>query len=182
MYALIKDGTIVAFPYGAAQLMRDNPQVSFPQPMSDKVLASFGVLPVTDDAPPAVNPATHRPAILAPVQEAGQWVRHYQLVPLTAEETQAYYADLKNSISAAAQARLDAFARTRDYDGILSVCSYAGSAIPRFRDDGLYCAGVRDATWAALYAIMAEVEAGTRPVPAGFADIEADLPALAWPA
>ena len=33
-----------------------------------------------------------------------------------------------------------------------------------------------------LAIIMGEVQAGTRPMPAGFADIEADLPVLAWPA
>ena len=85
------------------------------------------------------------------------------------------------SIVDATQKRLDDFAHTRNYDGILSLCTYATSAVPKFKREGLYGVEARDATWAALYTILAEVEAGTRPPPSGFADVEANLPALAWP-
>jgi hypothetical protein len=86
------------------------------------------------------------------------------------------------AFAAAIQARLDAFARTRNYDGILSACTYATSLVPKFKAEGQYCAEARDGTWVAAYGILAAVNAGTRPMPAGVADIEADLPALAWPA
>jgi hypothetical protein len=36
-------------------------------------------------------------------------------------------------------------------------------------------------TWARLYELLAEVQAGTRPMPTGFADIEPELPPLVWP-
>ena len=89
--------------------------------------------------------------------------------------------ELQAEIVAATQARLDAFARTRSYDGILSACTYATSTVPRFQADGQYCVEARDATWAKLYEMLAEVQAGTRPVPTGFPDIETGLPPLAWP-
>lgn len=89
--------------------------------------------------------------------------------------------DLQAEIVAATQDRLDAFARTRGYDGILSACTYATSSVPKFQDEGRYCVEARDATWAKLYEMLAEVQAGTRPVPAGFPDIETGLPPLAWP-
>ncbi len=79
------------------------------------------------------------------------------------------------------QRRLDDFARTGNYDGILSLCTYATSQVPKFQAEGQYGVTARDATWAALYQIMAEVEAGARPMPSGYADIEPDLPALVWP-
>lgn len=81
----------------------------------------------------------------------------------------------------ATQQSLDIFARTRSYDGILSACTYATSKVPRFQADGQYCVEARDATWAKLYDMLAEVEAGTRPMPTGYADVEPELPALAWP-
>ena len=81
----------------------------------------------------------------------------------------------------ATQARLDAFAQERNYDGILSACSYATSTVPKFQAEGQYCVQARDATWAALYAILAQVETGERPLPAGYAELEAELPILAWP-
>jgi hypothetical protein len=79
-----------------------------------------------------------------------------------------------------AQARLDTWAQSRGYDGILSACTYATSQVPRFRADGQRCVNLRDQTWARLYEILAEVEAGVRPVPLSLAEIEVDLPALTW--
>ena len=88
--------------------------------------------------------------------------------------------DLQKTIITATQARLDSFARTRNYDGILSACTYATSGVPKFAGEGQAAVDARDATWATLYTILGEVQAGTRPVPTDFADIEADLPALVW--
>lgn len=81
----------------------------------------------------------------------------------------------------ATQTRLDTFARTRGYDSILSASTYATSAIPRFATEGQYAVNARDQTWAALYTLMDEVQAGMRPMPTGFADVEALLPLLEWP-
>jgi len=90
--------------------------------------------------------------------------------------------NLITSITAQTQARLDDFAKTRNYDGILSACTYASSTVPKFQSEGQYCVNARDLTWASLYTIMGEVQAGTRPMPTSFADIEPDLPVLEWPA
>lgn len=89
--------------------------------------------------------------------------------------------DLREVIVSAVQQRLDTFARTRNYDGILSACTYATSTVPAFQAEGQCCIAARDATWAMLYALLAEVEAGTRPTPTGYADIEPLLPVLEWP-
>lgn len=88
---------------------------------------------------------------------------------------------LQESVTQSTQQRLDDFAKTRNYDGILSACTYATSTVVQFKAEGQYCVEARDATWGKLYEILAEVQAGTRPVPAGYADIEADLPVLSWP-
>lgn len=79
------------------------------------------------------------------------------------------------------QKRLDDFARTRNYDGILSACTYATSTVPKFQQEGQYCVNARGNTWATLYQLLAEVQAGTRPMPSGYADIEPLLPVLEWP-
>ena len=88
---------------------------------------------------------------------------------------------LQAEIVASTQGRLDVFARTRNYDGILSACTYATSTVPKFAAEGQYCVTARDATWAALYQFMADVQGGTRPMPEGYADVEPLLPTLAWP-
>lgn len=89
---------------------------------------------------------------------------------------------LQAGIVAATQLRLDEFAQTRNYDGILSACTYATSTVTKFQAEGQACVEARDATWATLYGLLAEVQAGTRPVPSSYADIEPLLPALVWPA
>lgn len=88
---------------------------------------------------------------------------------------------IRDSIVRDTQRRLDQFANTRGYDGILSLCTYATSTVPKFASEGQYGVEARDATWANLYEVLAEVEDGTRPMPAGYADIEPELPVLAWP-
>ena len=85
------------------------------------------------------------------------------------------------AFSAQIQGRLDAFARGRNYDGILSACTYATSTMAKFKAEGQACVNLRDATWSAAYNILAQVQAGTRPMPSSIADIEADLPPLVWP-
>jgi len=87
---------------------------------------------------------------------------------------------LQTRIATEAQSRLDTWAQSRGYDGILSACTYATSQIPRFQAEGQHCVDLRDQTWARLYEILAEVEAGTRPVPLSLAEIVVDLPALTW--
>ena len=88
---------------------------------------------------------------------------------------------LQERVVTATQQRLDDFARTRNYDGILSACTYATSTVQKFSTEGQYAVQVRDATWAALHALLGEVQAGTRPAPASFADVEPMLPPLEWP-
>ncbi|UOA08314.1 hypothetical protein [Methylobacter sp. S3L5C] len=88
--------------------------------------------------------------------------------------------DIVKVITEATQKRLDDFAKTRNYDSILSACTYATSTVAQFAAEGQYCTGVRDTTWATLYQILADVEAGNRPVPTSYADIESELPNLAW--
>lgn len=94
--------------------------------------------------------------------------------PPTLEQMEAQF-------TTAIQQRLDDFARARGYDGILSACTYATSAVPKFKTEGQRAVELRDSTWAAAYDLMAQVKAGTRPMPANLADIEDDLPALEWP-
>lgn len=98
-----------------------------------------------------------------------------------ARETQDRADALQADVTARTQTRLDTFAQTRGYDGILSACTYATSPTPSFAREGAYCIQARDATWAKLYAILDDVKAGRRPMPSGYNQIEPELPPLAWP-
>jgi hypothetical protein len=166
--------------YTIGQLRRDNPQVSFPKNIPDIILVDFNVYPLTETSQPEVV-YTQKVEEGTPVLVNGVWTQVWNVVDKTPEEIASYLEQLQQEIASQTQNRLNIFARTRDYDGILSLCTYATSTVPKFAAEGQYGVDARDATWTTLYNILAEVEAGTRPVPSGFEDIESELPILIWP-
>ena len=125
------------------------------------------------DAPLADNWIASETAAIGDTYENGQFIK----LPPPVKSPE----EIQQEIVEATQQRLDDFARTRNYDGILSLCTYATSTNPTFAKEGQYGVNMRDATWAKLYEMLAEVEAGTRPMPSSYADIESELPALGWP-
>ncbi len=88
---------------------------------------------------------------------------------------------LMQEIVTATQQRLYDFAKTRNYDGILSACTYATSTVSKFQIEGQYCVNARDATWSTLYQLFDDVANGVTPIPASFDDMEPLLPVLEWP-
>lgn len=99
-------------------------------------------------------------------------------VPLPPEPPPA--EELIAAVTFAVQQRLDDFARTRNYDGILSACTYATSTVPKFMAEGQYAVEARDATWAACYAIMGAVQQSERVMPT-VEQVVGELPPLEWP-
>ena len=111
----------------------------------------------------------------------GEWLMKWRLDTLSESEIIEKSLNIQASIISAVQARLDSFAQTKFYDGILSACTYATSSVPKFMLEGQYAVSARDATWSAANTILEAVIAGTRPVPSGYAEIKPELPVLSWP-
>lgn len=183
MYIKLTDN--VPSSYSLSQLRRDNPQVSFPKDITDACAAEYGVYPMQATAQPAFNPMTQSCTEATTVLVDGAWTQMWSVTDLDPDTVAANQmlavAALQTDIVDQTQARLDAFARTRKYDSILSACTYATSAVPKFQGEGQYAVNARDSTWATLYTLMAEVQSGTRPMPTSFTEVETLLPALAWP-
>jgi hypothetical protein len=81
------------------------------------------------------------------------------------------------SFSNHVQEHLDKTAQTRNYDGIMSLCTYATSTNEKFRREGQAGVEWRDAVWSKCYEILEEVQAGTRTAPT---DIISELPVFTW--
>ena len=147
--------------------------------------SQFGYDVVFPSPAPAYNQINQYVREIAPTQTSGKWYQAYEVLSLSQDEVNANIAKqtaaLISSVMTSTQQRLDDFAKTRNYDGILSACTYATSSVPKFQGEGQYAVNARDDTWATLYTIMAEVEAQTRPMPSGYSDIEPLLPVLSWP-
>lgn len=168
-----------------------HPNTSMPQPLTESIINSFGA-DVVYEGPQATGGEFWQYSVYSGVeQKNGKWYTKYILGPVftDAEEQAAYIAQktkernegIQSAIVAATQKRLDDFAKTRYYDGILSLCTYATSAVQKFADEGQCGVDARDATWDKLYEILDEVTAGTRPMPSGYDDIKDELPVLEWP-
>lgn len=93
MYALIENNAVKQYPYGADVLRRDNPQISFPDNPTDELLASYGVLPVTQVEVPAYDSAVQRIEEGAPALASGTWTQVWNVIALTAEEVAQQQAD-----------------------------------------------------------------------------------------
>lgn len=83
--------------------------------------------------------------------------------------------------TSAVQMHLDAKARERNYDGILSACTYATSSVPKFAAEGQACVSWRDAVWAKCYEVMASVQDGAIQPPT-IDELLSELPVMTWPA
>lgn len=170
------------YPLSELDIKQRNPNISFPEDFSnipeDYVVVNYF-------SSPAFNPLTEYPEEATPVEIQGEWFQSWVIKSLSEEIVQRNILqkaqELQAEIVNQTQERLDSFARTRNYDGILSACTYATSNIPKFAAEGQSAVNLRDATWAALYQILEEVQAGQREAPAGFSDIEPLLPPLGWP-
>lgn len=84
-------------------------------------------------------------------------------------------ADYTNAV----QQHLDIAARQRNYDNIVSACSYA--AAPNiFQAEGIAYLNWRAAVWQTCYGVLGAVEQELRPAPT-IAELIAELPALVLP-
>lgn len=79
------------------------------------------------------------------------------------------------------QKRLDAFAKTRHYDNIVSLKGYATSKRAQRAVEGQRGVDVCDDVWDLIYSYQAAIQSGATPVPRSFDEIEALInPSLTW--
>lgn len=88
-------------------------------------------------------------------------------------------AEIQAELTKVVQAYMDTKVQERGYDGILSACSYVNTGIERFDNEGAACRAWRSTVWDKCYAMLAEVQAGTRAVPT-VEKLISELPKLEW--
>lgn len=172
--------------------------MSLPEVLTPEVFAYLGVFELQDNKP-EYNPITQGLTDQGQSKVGDVYVINYTVHDLPAEEAQANQADadkkLKDLIITQTQERLDSFTSSRGYTSVDSISKYqniqdeeiASSPVEqqplltKFRAEARYVALVTAQTWAKLYLILDEVNAGTRARPTGIHDIINDLPELSWP-
>ena len=167
------------FPLSEQQIRQSHPETLFPA-----VFRSSRYKPVHLLTVPPYDPKLQQVAATLPYESNGEWVAGWDVTDLPHEVIQANLQQelsrIKEEVIYNTQKRLDKFAQERGYDGILSLCSYATDPAQRLRDEGQAGVNARSTTWSTLYALFAEVEAGTRAMPSDYAEVEPLLPLLSW--
>jgi hypothetical protein len=115
MYAKIRDGNVIKFPYTFGDLRKDNPNVSFPKNITRQVMQKYGMIGVIEGPLPAVgeyqtvrmNDAPTKPVI-------GQYTEENAPIPeLVGEDILANYWQIDYQV-------VDMFADTTDEDGVVT--------------------------------------------------------------
>lgn len=112
----------------------------------------------------------------AMIQDKGEYYEVVAIPPLSLEEK---HKQIQEQLTDAVQKWMDKTVQQRNYDNILSACSYAGSKVEKFNAEGTACQTWRDEVWKTCYKILDEVLAGTREIPTE-EELINELPVLVW--
>lgn len=169
------------YPTYEADVRRYFPYTSF----TDVFVAPYPFEVVFPAPVPEYDPVTQTVVEGTPVKTSkGHYEQTWSVVGLTLEQinanTQNAVESLVRNITSAVQDTLDTKAKERNYDGILSACTYATSSNIKFKAEGQACVDWRDSVWATCYEIMGEVQAGMRQLPS-VEQVLSELPQLVWP-
>jgi hypothetical protein len=108
MYIKLKNGAVEKYPYSIGELRQDNPQVSFPDTLSDATLNEFQVFKVQQIPMPVTSDANVVEG--NPVLDGGVWKQSWQVIPFSTAER----------LYAVQVARAKAYPPISDYlDGII---------------------------------------------------------------
>ena len=105
MYSLIKNGQVIKYPYGAFNLRKDNPNVSFPKNISDEVFSKYGVERVFFSTQPEITYAQQLKEG-DPVFADGRWNQTFTVVDLAEEEVSGRTAQKASSVRAERDSKL----------------------------------------------------------------------------
>lgn len=86
MFVYSPSQAIKVFPYTIDDLRRDNPNTSFPEDISEDLLAAYSVYPVKSLPAPEYNIATQRIVFSDPVIFNDQWQHGWIVLELSADE------------------------------------------------------------------------------------------------
>jgi hypothetical protein len=85
MFVKIVNNSVAKFPYNIGDLKKENPNVSFPSPITENAFVAFDVYPVTPIAAPEFDSRTHR--VIQGVELIdGVWTQTWRLQELPEQQ------------------------------------------------------------------------------------------------
>jgi len=162
-----------------ADFRSENPLTSFGPLVSDAELASVGLVNLVDVHAPGFDPMLHDEVLQGIAQVDGVWLATYGHVdkPMPTEQRMAIVVQRCDE---ALTAHLEATAKARRWDGRISLAVRAGYPNP-WQQEAIAFGTWMDACNALAYQLMADVQAGRRPLPASPKELIDLLPPMVWP-
>ncbi|MBV8061061.1 MAG: hypothetical protein JO253_06005 [Alphaproteobacteria bacterium] len=136
------------------------------------VWTEYGITALALVAQPTFDNVTQTCSELAPMQVNGVWTQQWQVTALP-------LATVEMNVKTLVQNQLDTTARTRGYDDMHSLVSYAGDPDPKFNAEGAAGRTWRSAYWQYSYNVLAQVQGGA-PMPTSTAFLSG-APQMVWP-
>ena len=174
--------TTQQYPVTEREIRAANPNTSFPEPFQAPEAYAW-VFPAPQ---PAHDPITQQVRELPPaLSTKGEYEQQWEVVALPPEQVaanqQAAAAAMIAACDAALTAHLDSTAQARRYDNRITCALRAGYPGP-FQAEGAAFALWMDNCNAIAYQMLAEVQAGARPLPTSPQALIDLLPPMEWPA
>ena len=164
-----------------------NPNLSFPAVLTDEILLPFNCINLIYPIKPEVL-RSQKVIDGGNININNLWQVKWVIVDKTPEEYQEALKLFEEEVTINTQKRLDDFAATKGYDGILSVCTYAGNELDAENTieldiirEGNYAVRARCRTWSVLISYLNDVKKAIKPLVNTWAEIEQMLPELKWP-
>jgi hypothetical protein len=176
MYIRLSDNF---YPLAERDIRAAFPNTSFPEPFNPEGYAVVFTVPQ-----PAYDYYTQVCREIAPeLTDKGTWQQVWQVIDLTGEDLAAGLArkaaDRLRDCESALETMLDAKARERTWKDCMSARTAAGYP-SSFQAEGVAFVVWWDECWVMAHTILAEVQAGTRPIPT-VEEFLAEMPNLILP-
>jgi hypothetical protein len=118
--------------------------------------------------------------IEAPVQVTPGWLYDgASFTPFPPPEPDP--VELIETYRKAVQAHIDATAQSKGYETGFALAGYVNSTVPQWKAEAEVFVAWRDQVWLFVFGLLAEVQAGTAPLPESSDALIAQLPTITWP-
>ena len=145
----------------------------------------FNVVEFHETEPPTIDPMVESVLFDGGEYVDGKWQYKWKIEPHTQEQIDYLANEViikkKAEILDIVSKNLDIFAQTRNYDSIVSACTYVTSSVQKFAEEGSYCVELRSATYLKVQEIFAQIDSEERQLPSGYDEIRSELPVMQWP-
>lgn len=98
IYVLTSAHGVEKYPYTVWDLKEDHPNVSFPLPLTDEIIASYGVYEVKPTPQPNYDQANEYVVEADPVSTVDGWRQAWIVKPLDPEQKQQIFAEKVDSV------------------------------------------------------------------------------------